>query len=261
MIGLTHLASRVSRRLLLAAIALLWAVSATAAERSIVGYAYDRASGELVYTEAHREVAADEETLLVSVYRTPDGRPFARRELRFPSDAPDAQPDFELIDERIGYREGVEAAGDAYLVHRAEDEGDRVEKLVAPRQRPIVIDAGFDRFIRRSWDQLQAGDTLRFDFVSCDRLSLIALRLTKRGRRTTPFGPASDFVLEPNNWFIRLLVEPIVITYLDADRSLLTYDGVSNVKRPGGGNYVVRIEFPPTERVPLQAAAAARSAP
>ena len=229
-------------------IGLAMASGANASAR-YVGYAYDLESGALVYTEEHQEVPMDGAAVrLETAYRDATGETFATREVRFDGGAPDPQPDFELTDTRMNYREGVNEDGDALLVYKVEGEQGRKEKRIEAGRRPLVVDAGFDRFLLREWEKLEAGDFARFDFVNCARLSLIALRLSKLGTRMTEHGEVTDFEMEPNNWLIRLLVDPIVITYRNEDRTLLEYKGLSNVKRPDGGNYVVRIHFPPDER-------------
>ena len=45
--------------------------------------------------------------------------------------------------------------------------------------------------------------------------------------------------------------------YRNEDRTLLEYQGLSNVKRPDGDNYVVRIHFPPEERTAVTLTASA----
>ncbi|MEM9305595.1 MAG: hypothetical protein AAGE01_26025 [Pseudomonadota bacterium] len=227
------------------ALCLLLAGAAQANTR-YVGYAYDLETGKLVYTETHLEApTGDDDVTLKTTYRDGDGAAFAEREARF--DGFESTPDFELTDRRFGYTEGVVEQAAGFRVYTKED-GEDEEDMIEAGRRPLVIDAGFDRFIRMEWDSLQAGDFARFDFVNCDRLSLIALRLSKKESRMTEFGAVTDFEMEPNNWLIRLLVDPIIITYRDTDKTLLEYKGLSNVKNASGKNYVVRIFFPPEER-------------
>ena len=217
-----------------------------------VGYAYDIETGELIYEEHHTQTAEGQTVMLKTDYRSAEGERFAYRTVEFPAPL-STRPVFELTDERIPYIEGVRRDGGDLLVYKTEDGETERERLPATPSddRPLVIDAGFDRLVQRQWDRLHDGEFVRFDFLNCDRLSTIPLRLSLDGQRDTEHGPVSDLIMEPNNWFIRVLVDPIQISYRAEDRSLLEYKGISNIRRPGGSNYVVRIYFPPDERTAL----------
>ncbi|MDX1569985.1 MAG: hypothetical protein R3200_05820 [Xanthomonadales bacterium] len=228
---------------------------AGAGETRFVGYAYSPDSDELVYSEIHRERLGESgQTILLTEYRDPNGVVFATREVRF--EGLDPTPTFELSDRRIDYVEGAVDQGEKLLVYKVV-KGHRQEETLTPGQRPLVVDAGFDRFIQREWEVLQSEAFVRLDFVSCDRLSLVALRASKHAARETQYGTVSDFRLEPNNWFFRLLVDSIRITYRDEDRQLLEYEGISNIRGADGRSLVVRIFFPPEERQTLPAVAMA----
>ena len=47
---------------------------------------------------------------------------------------------------------------------------------------------------------------------------------------------------------LRLLVDPIKVTYHRDLRCLMRYEGLSNLQDPNGDNYSVRIDFPLSER-------------
>ena len=50
----------------------------------------------------------------------------------------------------------------------------RSDVSIEPKEDlPLVIDAGFDAFVRQHWDSLVAGDTHRFQFPFADRESLV----------------------------------------------------------------------------------------
>ena len=69
------------------------------------GYAYAVSDGKLLYRESHwayTEGGAQQKLIL---YRCADGKPFARK--RIDAIPGEAIPDFEMIDARNCYREGV----------------------------------------------------------------------------------------------------------------------------------------------------------
>lgn len=249
------------QRLLLTAMAVLVVTASSAAADvrvQYVGNAYKQDTGDLVYQEVHTmRLDGTRPVALETVYQDAEGKPFAHRQVAYGEEP--AQPEFEFTDDRTGYSEGVRQEGSNKIVFKHK-KGERDQAKVKYSRRPMVIDAGFDRFVVENWAQLQRGKTLKFDFLNADRLSKIALRLSKTGDRQTEFGPASEFQMEINNFVLRMFLDPIKICYLNADRSLFEYEGISNVKNPEGENYLVRIEFPPALRVALADSAAAAAA-
>jgi hypothetical protein len=196
--------------------------------------------GALLYEEHHllrRDADGQPRDRLV-LYRCPDGVAFARKEVRYNGAA--QAPEFALFDARLGYREGYELGSS--FVQRSE---------TAPLQRKpvtageaLVIDAGFDEFVRARWDALQGGQSVRLDFLVPSRLSSYGFRLLKLRSEALHGEPASVFRLALSGvfgWF----ADAIEVSYRDSDRRLMRFDGLTNIRRDGDRNLVARIEFPP----------------
>ena len=86
------------------------------------------------------------------------------------------------------------------------------------------------------------GERVTFDFASAARLTTIQFRLMHEPE----LNPSDQvqFVLEPANWFVRMLVSPIKLSYRRNDKALMSYEGLSNIRQLGGGNHKVVIRFP-----------------
>src|SRR5579862_2432120 len=88
----------------LLAIATIVPATAHADVQSYEAYAYS-SDGQLLYRESHWLYTGDGVGQHLIVYRCPNGEPFGRKNA---NDAPGAAtPDFEMLDARSGYREGV----------------------------------------------------------------------------------------------------------------------------------------------------------
>ena len=107
---------------------------------------------------------------------------------------------------------------------------------------PLVIDAGFDHYVRENWLQLIAGKTLKFYFPLVNRSTLAKLRIKKS---SCSYKTATDvcFTLEVSNWLLRLLLDPIELGYSPDSKALLRYRGLSNIEDEQGRGMVVDIHY------------------
>jgi hypothetical protein len=240
-------------------VALLAAFTATA-DVQYDGVAYDLSDGKtVIYRESHFYDASDDGSgTRIVLYRCPSGEPFARKRVDYVTRA---APSFELIDARLDYREGVRANGqgrEVFVQYRDEDE----EAGPLPKDDGLVADAGFDNFVQQNWDALQRGETVRFPFLVPSRLDSWNFKVKKSASTTVEGEPASIIRLALGSWFAFLLPS-IDVTYIDARRELVRFEGISNLRDVEGDNYKARIEFDPADREPLDPAAmrAAESSP
>lgn len=242
------------RHLILAAAALacLGPPIATAAEpvaAEYVGIATTLDGATELYREHHHvERDADGRGTRVVVYACPDGRPYARKVVRYSDWA--GAPDFEMVDARDGWREQVETIGERRRVSLLERAGGRERAAELPAPEQLVVDAGFDDFVRRHWDRLAAGERVDFAFLVPSRLDVMRFKVKRLGETTVDGEPASVIRLGLGAWYSFLLPH-IDVTYRNASRRLARFEGLTNQRTPGGGHVSARIEFPVGERRPL----------
>lgn len=222
------------------ALATLLVVPAVRAEVRYEGLAYPAKGGALLYRETHwlyRDGGVDARLVL---YRCPDGQPFARKRMR---DVPSAiAPDFEFVDARTGYREGVRTRGGRREVfHRPRaDARLKVQPLAAVPG--LVIDAGFDAFVRTHWTRLERGGVTA-PFLVPSRQGTLDFRVgdaattTENGRAVRRLRMALPGVLG-------LAVPSIELTYDVATRRLLRFRGPGTVRDARGRLQALRVEFP-----------------
>lgn len=208
------------------------------------GEAYAATGGEALYSESHWRYDDDGVATGLVLYRCPDGSPFARKHIRATANA--QAPDFDLLDARTGYTEGVRGSGDRREVYVRTSAGAPERTAALQDHAELVVDAGFDAFVRDHWDVLN-GSATSLAFVVPSRLGAMKFEVSRVGAETVDGRPAQRLRLALGTWYGGLLPH-IDVVYDNATRHLLRYEGTSNVRDASARNVVVRIEFPPAQR-------------
>ena len=195
--------------------------------------------GKAIYEE-HNLVRfdCDQPAERLVTYRCPDGQAFARKQVEYGT--PLFAPTFRLEDQRFGYVEGF-AKGAAFVQagKAAEEEREAIDA-----GENLVVDAGFDEFVRQHWDALQAGKSVSLEFLVPSRLSAYKFKLRKVRSETMFDEPASVFELAVSGmlgWF----ADPLEAGYRDSDRRLMHFKGLTNIRQTLDENIVAQIRFPP----------------
>ena len=183
-------------------------------DADIVGSALDPGSGSLLYREYH--FCTEDGMGCLVIYRDDMGLEIARKQ----------------VDYRTGRRSPTISMRDS-----------RTQKVVVVKPDPeSVVDAGFDNFVRESWNLLERDGTLEFPFLVPGRDRPLNMQAR------TINGEACDgnvlcLQVRPRSWPLGLLVEPILLTYDRENRRLLRYQGVSNIRDAGGNMQKVDIHY------------------
>jgi hypothetical protein len=229
----------------LAALPFAAAAQATTIYSGYEGLAYDLSSGTMLYKETHYIKRVDNVVSeRVVLYRCPNNQAFGRKILNVSSGA--LTPEFSFNDQRTGHSEGLaRVANDASKVNvRFQISGKKkLASEAIARTGKMVADAGFDEFIVQNWSALKAGTAVPLDFVVPSQLDYLGFKV--KFLRTTVLDKqnASVFRLAPSG-LLSLLTSGIDVTYLDADKSLRQFAGLSNIRDLSGENYEVKIDFP-----------------
>ena len=204
----------------------------------VTGKAY-AADGRLLYSESHWLFDADAEPSRVVLYRCPDGRPFARKVVsrRGPAQA----PDFELVEQPLGYREGIRsgAHGRQVFVQRGSQAAERSAPLAAT---PVpVADAGFDAWIQAHWNQL-GERAIEVPFVLPSRLRTYNVRIRRMADRAIDGRPARQYRISLSSWF-GFVLPHVDASYDVTSHQLRRLSGLGNIRGANGHNLDVRVEF------------------
>jgi hypothetical protein len=215
--------------------------TATGIER-YEGIAHD-AAGHVVYRESHWLSGLSPTRDLLVLFRCPDGRPFARKQVQ-ESGRPLA-PSFELDDVRFGYREGVRARVDGQREIHIRRRTDEPEKVAVLDDTPgLVIDAGIDAYIKANWDALVDGQSRSMPFVVPSRLRTYVFRIARVDGAARSADTRHRFRLEIDAWYA-FAIDSIDMVYDAKTQRLSEYVGIANVRNQAGKSLVVRIDFPP----------------
>lgn len=206
------------------------------------GVASDLRGDGLLYAEEHwLRFEQDELVERQVLYRCPSGNAFARKRVDYRDDP--LAPSFRLDDARFGYREGLsrEQETPESFVRRSSQSAE--QRSPVPEAERLVADSGFDRFVRKHWDALGRGEAVPLEFLVPSRGSSYDFRVELLEKRAV--GGVDARVLRlalggPLGWF----APSIDVAYAEADRRLLRFEGVSNIRLTPQRNALVRIEFP-----------------
>jgi hypothetical protein len=224
------------------------ALSAQADEPAllVVGEAYDNDGGTLLYREYH--MAPSDRGMPTRVeYRTEDGEVFAEKNLDYSRSR--TAPAIDFRDHRRDLR---------IVTRYPDDSGSRLEMVYYPSgdEEPerdtfdtdsLIVDAGFDAFIRQHWVQLLDGERLVAEFLVPSRNDTVRVGFTEvdRGRCETDIEDVHCLEVNPAGT-LRLLswfVDPIRVAYRPQPRLLMFYHGRSNIPEASGDDRQVRIHY------------------
>lgn len=204
----------------------------------IVAEARDMSTGELLYTEVHF-FSADKKIHRVE-YRGLDQAMIAVKEVDYRNG--DTTPAFKL--KNLQYPEQQSASYiDGKLTAAYQEGEDPEESGEIKVKQPLVIDAGFDRFVQQNWDTLVAGEDSKFYFAVPSSQILAKLFVEQADCDESLGDNLVCFRATLTNFIFRWFVTPIKVSYNLETRQLNTYSGVSNFAGADGYNPKVIISY------------------
>jgi len=200
-----------------------------------------KAAPEL-YEELH---VFDATGLHRSVSYRRDGKEFAAKTVDYSPAA--VAPNFTQRDLRRGEMIAArrDAQGRVELGYREMSAAAERWQAVDASDRPLVIDAGFDNFVRQQWPALQKGDVIHFDFAVPSRAQVVHLVIVsaKAGLCGEPRLQGSHcFRVYAGNYVVRLFFPALHLLY-DSDAQLQRFMGLSNINDEQGDGQQVRIDY------------------
>lgn len=176
----------------------------------MLGEAVRQDTRKLLYQEHHQYATNARGQLEHQVtYTQPDGTAWATKAIFY--NGRETAPSFELTDTLNNESLKVTVKDNAVTIARTID--GKTQKHQLSIKQPLVVDAGFDPFVRNNWQSLSNGNSETFYFLLPRREKLVELRLTPHTCKDFDPDAYLCLSLEINNWFLRMLVDPIELTY------------------------------------------------
>lgn len=200
-------------------------------QKTVIGEAYDTDSKQLLYVEKHRYVAGNQHQV---TYYSPDGKLFAEKLLSYGKY--EQAPAFEQTNDLRGEWIKVTAEGEQlHVAYREKTDAVVFDKRVKVSDH-LLVDAGFDRYVKMHWDELVTNQTKKIDYLVPSRLTTVGFEV---GRVNCLAGTAQHavcFAITPTSWFVSLAVDPITVAYDPESHNLLRFNGRGNIAS-GSGKY------------------------
>lgn len=217
-------------------------------ESRFSGFAYSMETGELLYSEHHSILSHPERGRVTSSvqYRSPSEQLIADKSLKYQGAG--YFPDFHFKDLRTQQSLKVERTEKIITIIESENVNLKPKtkrNTLAPiLNKSMVADAGFDVFMMKNWSSLISGKKQLVEFLAPTRSMFVTFEI----KRTFINDAVVGFSLAPNNFFISMLVDPILLEYDLASGRILSYKGLTNIDeviegRATGSYHVAHIKY------------------
>ncbi len=231
---------------------LLWQSSYSANDEAnlwAIGTAWTPDKSDVLYREYHFAENPDLDLTTRVQYRRPDGSVFAEKTIDYSRSL--TAPEIQHVDYRNSARINTEFLDDARSAmikvgFQAHDSERYREELLTYRET-VVVDAGFDPFVRKHWQSLIAGTSVGAAMLVPSRLDTVRISLTKTDHGFCDVDNADIYcfvarpagMLRAVGWF----VDPIYIGYDKDSKRLKNFNGISNLRDDNNQTRTVLISF------------------
>lgn len=210
----------------------------------IVGEVSNIASGELMYCEYHiakENIKADELTFIkdymnatsvmnadnVTLVEYKQGENIiAKKVLVYRSKL--YQPEVFQKDLRFGEWRLAYKDGNNWKIGFQKDEQSEL-KFETLSDSDFIVDAGFDEYLQRNWNNVSKGERSVFSFVSIPHLKKVDLRAKPTACSDKDNTSLKCFEVKINNFVFRLFSGALNLAYSSDTKQLQTFEGVVNI--------------------------------
>lgn len=206
---------------------------------SYVGYAYENGNSKPVYTEQFTDKYENGKHIETTTdYFDAAGKHIASRTIDFSRSR--FAPDFRTEDLRTGYVEGSEMMGKRFRLFVRKNKNSALQEKFVDVPQPVVIDGGFNQFIKAHWSDIQNGKTVCFYFTVSSKLDFFKLRVAKAGETSS----SMKVRIEPDQALLRWIASPILVNYDVNTKRITSYEGKSNIAGDDGSNLIIKLIYP-----------------
>lgn len=205
---------------------------------TVVGSAYSLKTGELLYRETHTPLANKAYKV---EYSEPNGQVFGEKTLDFSES--NITPSFIQVNDRNGERiEVSQRVGNLNVMYQ-ENSAAKEQKKAIKREQGMVVDAGFDAFVKQYWSPLVSGKQLDVEYLVPSKQTTFSFRFSQASCLEGTQAGAQCFSLAPVSWLVKMAVDPIIVAYDPVEKTLLRFTGRANICDVNGQYENVDIQY------------------
>lgn len=204
---------------------------------SMKGEAFN-SDNKLVYIEDHtfNKLPNGEITEIKTIYKNASGKIIAEVTSTFTKDL--FIPDSIFTDYRFNQKQELTYDLATQMIHMkiTEMKTGKSKSNTIKRQENMVSGQGFHNYILRHYNKKQAD----IKFIVLPKLDYYSFYFEKT---TSNHDGNSRFVLKISNWILRTIVNEIVVEYKDKDRSLVLFEGLTNIDSDERNSQILKIKM------------------
>jgi hypothetical protein len=198
-----------------------------------------------IYNEENTEIYHQgRHVQTITNYQDANGKVFAKRKLDYSKNI--LTPDFQLEDTRLGSVEGAILKGNEVQLFYKKNKSSPLKNVVLTIPKPFVIDGGFNYFIKTKWNELSKGDILYVNIGIPSQLDYFKFRVYKTTDAESNGKKEIVFRIEPDNFILRSILDPILTTYNKETHRMTAYKGISNICSEKGKYLLVNLNYSQT---------------
>ena len=223
-----------------------FSLTTQAENRKFIGLAYDPDGKSLLYSEEHSYKNDYQHEV---IYKEADGQVFAKKTVDYRRSF--IAPAFQQTNSRNGeYIETRYNNDDTLEVIYRENKDQQQANENIDVNESLVIDAGFDHFIRDHWDELIEGKSKVINYLLPSHQQSIDLRIESIDCSSVLLNGDDPNTINcwrvaTDSWVFRILSAPLLLAYDKSTRHLLTFAGRSNICDSKGDyqDVVIRYQY------------------
>ncbi len=201
-------------------------------------------TGATLYQEKHRVTGTCQEGAFrpqvhqIGYYRPEADETFASKDLAYPDSV--IRPTVEFLQPDFSESLSIQYPSPSTLAIEWQKPSKELKRYDVTYNQDVVVDAGFDTFVRQHWGEVTNGKSVEFRFLAPTRGEHYAFVLEPVDSARV----VSDHALQirPTGIVLRFLVEPIILGY-NADGALTDYYGLTNIRKNLDTNHTAHIRY------------------
>ena len=193
---------------------------------------------KLVYVETHSytKLPSGEITDINTKYHNPNGKLIAEVVSDFSKDP--FVPDTIFNDYRFQEKQELTYNKDTKIITMkiTDLKNNKSTSDTLKRTDNMVSGQGFHNYILKNFDK----DKADIKFIVLPKMDYFSFYFQKEKAKTEGI---RKFALKISSWVLRALVKEIVVEYRESDKSLVLFDGLTNIDDDNRGSQVLRIQM------------------